>query len=454
MSENTHPSGLTIRKPDLSLAKPTSWAWQHRIAVGYLNLLVGDEGIGKGVLAAWLIARWTKGDLPGNFRHKPVMVGIVADEDSFNDVWTPRLYAAGADFAFVRHVEHPEEGYLNLATDREALERAVDLDGFRVVYFDQLLDNLDALVDDYNQKSVRHALRPLRRIGRDFNIAVLAGLHPNKKRTGSFRELVAGTVAFNAVSRSSLLLAAHPDDADRRVLCRGKGNLSKTPSALDFEIESHRFEANSREFDVPRAGDFQESSLTVDDLINATAPKPAAGEARTSARELIANELADGDWHKAGVILKLCADAGIEKRAAQRAAHDDLGVEIEPRGFPSEAHWRLKPRVTPRTPRDLPVTDVTDVIRTGTTGAMDDTDDSENTGKGAVISAAVCGYPAHEDQWRAHPDSGRVVCWTCHPPGTSNGNGRHCHCERPILDGDSCAKCGRPILGALQEITA
>src|SRR5207245_2887893 len=42
-----HPSGLLIRKPDLTLARPTRWAWQHRIAVGYLNLLIGDEGIGK-----------------------------------------------------------------------------------------------------------------------------------------------------------------------------------------------------------------------------------------------------------------------------------------------------------------------------------------------------------------------------------------------------------------------
>lgn len=180
-----HPSGLSIRQPDMSLARPTRWAWQHRIAVGYLNLLVGDEGIGKGVLAAWLIARLRYGDLPGNFRHEPVMVGIVADEDSFNDVWTPRLYAVGADLSFVRHIEHPQEGYLNLSNDREALEIAVDLDGFKVVYFDQLLDNLDALVDEYKQKAVRHALRPLRRIGRDFDIAVLAGLHPNK-RAGSF----------------------------------------------------------------------------------------------------------------------------------------------------------------------------------------------------------------------------------------------------------------------------
>ena len=384
--EDSHPSGLIIRKPDLSLARPTRWAWMHRIAVGYLNLLVGDEGIGKGVLAAWLIARLTHGDLPGDFRHKPVMVGIVADEDSFNDVWAPRLHAAGADFAFVRHIEHPEEGYLNLSTDREALEMAVDLDGFQVVYFDQLLDNLDELVDDYKQKSVRHALRPLRKIGRDFDIAVLAGLHPNK-RAGSFRELVAGTVAFNAVSRSSLLLAAHPDDADRRVICRGKGNLSKTPSALDFEIESHIFEANDRDFDVPRAVDFQESDLTVDDLIKASAPMPAAGEARTSARELIKPQLADGDWHEASKILDLCEKAGIETRAAERAA-DDLGVEKKPKGFPAKGHWRLRRSNDSEELREKPVAAVAAVGTGAHSNDSSDSSDRENTGPEPVVAAA------------------------------------------------------------------
>jgi hypothetical protein len=429
-----HPSGLTIRKPDLSLARPTGWAWQHRIAVGYLNLLVGDEGIGKGVLAAWLIARLSHGDLPGNFRHKPVLTGIVADEDSFNDVWTPRLHAVGADFAQIRHIEHPKEGYLNLAKDREALELAVDLDGFRVVYFDQLLDNLDALVDDYNQKSVRHALRPLRRIGRDFNMAVLAGLHPNK-RAGSFRELVAGTVAFNAVSRSSLLLAAHPDDPDRRVLCRGKGNLSKAPSALDFEIESHRFEANSREFDVPRAADFQESALTVDDLIRQPAEPPPAGEARTAARELIAAALADGEWHAAAPIIKECAEHEVHERAARRAA-GDIGIEQERRGFPAVSWWRLA-QSGHTSAHACPVAGLSGVsgVENGSPDS-EDSEDSQNTGRTAVRTVDP---DAELDRLTAKFGS--------------NGNGvQWCKCDTPIGDDGTCAKCGHSVQGTLEAI--
>ena len=92
-------------------------------------------------------------------------------------------------------------------------------------------------------------------------------MHPNK-RASTFRELVAGTVAFNAVSRSSLYLAEHPNDPERGVVCRGKGNLSRTPPAIEFMIAEHRFTANGLDFNVPRAVDFDEFDLTVDDLLS------------------------------------------------------------------------------------------------------------------------------------------------------------------------------------------
>jgi hypothetical protein len=65
-------------------------------------------------------------------------------------------------------------------------------------------------------------------IARDLDVCALGSLHPNKGQRGSFRDLVSGSHAFNASSRSSLLLAEDPDDEDRRVLVRGKGNFTTT----------------------------------------------------------------------------------------------------------------------------------------------------------------------------------------------------------------------------------
>lgn len=136
------------------------------------------------------------------------------------------------------------------------------------------------------------------------------------------------------MSRSSLLLAEHPDDDTRRVLVRGKGNLSRAPAAIEFDIGSYRFEANGHHFNEPYAINFAESELAVDDLIRATAPPAPAGEARTTARDLIAAALADGDWHPAGPIITACAERQdrCERRSQPRRERRPRTCEGESEG--------------------------------------------------------------------------------------------------------------------------
>jgi hypothetical protein len=124
-AEPADDGGLVVRAAKLERAQPPRWAWERRIVLAYLNLLLGNEGIGKGTLIAWLIARWTLGQLPGDLRGRPINVGVLGDEDSFDDVWTPRLHAAGADLARVVQIERPDGGFVNVKEDRERLARVV-----------------------------------------------------------------------------------------------------------------------------------------------------------------------------------------------------------------------------------------------------------------------------------------------------------------------------------------
>lgn len=235
--------GLKVLAADLSRAQPPRWAWHHRLVLGYLNLLLGNEGVGKSTLVAWMIARLTRGELPGDLHGQPVSVGVIGDEDSFDGVWTPRLHAAGANLERVVQIERPDGGFVNIREDRDKLAGVITDHALGLLFFDQLLDNLGVGVDDWRQKAVREALQPLRSLARELSIATLGCLHPNK-RADTFRQLVAGAPAFNSVSRSSLLLAQHPEDENLRVLVRGKGNLSQPPPAIEFQIAEHRFDAN------------------------------------------------------------------------------------------------------------------------------------------------------------------------------------------------------------------
>lgn len=31
-------------------------------------------------------------------------------------------------------------------------------------------------------------------------------------------------------------------------------------------------------------------------------------------------------------------------------------------------------------------------------------------------AALPCGHAVHREHWKAHPDTGLVICWRCHPP--------------------------------------
>lgn len=346
-NNHTHPSGLTVRAADLTLSKPPRWAWDDRLVLGYLNLLLGNEGVGKGTLVAWLIGRLTHGTLPGDLKGHPCGVGIVGDEDSFDDVWAPRLHAAGADLSRVRLIERPGGGFVNLAEDRDKLRAVVRSEEIKLLFFDALLDNLGAGTDDWRAKAVREALQPARYLAREMEIVTLGSLHPNK-RGDSFRALVAGSSAFNAVSRSSLLLAEHPDDEDRRVVVRGKGNLSKKPSGVDFEITSCTFTANGHDFNVPQATGFAVNGLTVEDLIEPsdTLEKSKVGDAEQAIRDL----LPETGWHPAKPITdQLKDDYGIDERTARRAKNRAGIIHRRSPEFQGGTEWSWPTADTHRT---------------------------------------------------------------------------------------------------------
>lgn len=231
-----HASGLTTRNADLSRSQPFRWAWHERVLLGYLNLQIGEEGVGKGNLTAWQAARITRGELPGNLKGTPERVVFVGDEDAWDHIWVPRLEAAGADLSRVEYIEAgPKGGALDVRTDADALRAYIEDVGVRFVYFDQLLDNLGVQTDSWKDKQVRDALAPLRGIAQATDCAMLASMHPNK-REGTFRDMVSGTPAFNALSRSSLLVARHPHEDGRVVVVRAKGNYSAEPPAFEFRI--------------------------------------------------------------------------------------------------------------------------------------------------------------------------------------------------------------------------
>lgn len=75
----------------------------HSGASGQI-LLVGEPDRGKSTIAFDLAAKWTTGDVEGDWRGKPVHVLIASCEDSASTIIRPRLDVAGADLSKVHEL--------------------------------------------------------------------------------------------------------------------------------------------------------------------------------------------------------------------------------------------------------------------------------------------------------------------------------------------------------------
>ena len=447
-----HPSGLRIQTADLASARPPRWAWKDRLPIGYLSLIIGIEGIGKSSLAAWMIARLTHGDLPGDLRHKPINVALVGDEDSFQHVWTPRLFAAGADLGRVKSIDRPEGGYIELKADRDRLATAIDLEQIEFVFFDALIDNLGAGVNDWHGRDVREALQPLRLIARELDIAVTGSMHPNK-RGANFRELVAGSSAFNAVSRSSLLLAQHPEDEDRRVLCRGKGNLSAMPDAVEFALTGEKFEANGYTFNVPKATGFMVGDVTIDELIDKSGERTVEHSKVAEAAEIIEALLPkDGEWHAVAAIYEACEAEDIGKDAVKRAKKRLMLEQRRASTFQAPSEWRwpsktansaIEPQGAPLGASDIEAPSAPSAP--SAKGPVNYTQRTQST-QGSENDSPQCA-PSEADA-----EIARLSAKFGSENGNGNGSPPTCQCERPIEDDGCCAKCGHRIPGTLESI--
>ncbi len=354
------------RRIDAAKIRPVRWAWTSWLPLTKLSLILGEEKVGKGLFAAYLIAQLTRGTLDGDLYGSPVNVLVIGDEDGIEEDWAPRLIAAGADLDRVTFDQlDAEQGPLNISRDADRLGATIERDEVRIVIFDQLLDNLPSDVSMNDQKDVRQALQPLTLLARETDTAIIGVLHPNKRRGGSFRDRVGGSAAFFARSRSGLMVARHPDDRDQRVVFSGGVNNAKPPPVLAWKIGELKHEINGRRFATPYVTDITETDLSAheimlgraDDQVKAQ-PGPKPSSMRTEAEAELRRVLDDGEWHAAGdVISQVIAATSCDKHHVTKG-RTNIGAATRLTGFGTGHEWYLPPdieiKIVSTAPGELP----------------------------------------------------------------------------------------------------
>jgi hypothetical protein len=237
------PHGHTVRLSDVA-PEPLRWLWPGRIPASKITVLDGDPGLGKSTLLCELTARISSGDpLPGAGADAapaaPRGVLLFSAEDDLFDTIRPRIDAAGGDpkriVSFVAVPNGTDTGRpFALPHDLPILEAVVQRLDVALVVFDPLVAFLRPGTSD---QQVRSALGALKGAAERSGAAIVVVRHLNKSAGANPLYRGAGSIGIIAAARAGLLLAADPDDPERRILALTKGNLARPAPALAFRLQ-------------------------------------------------------------------------------------------------------------------------------------------------------------------------------------------------------------------------
>lgn len=227
---------------------PVSWLWTQRMALGKINLIAGQPGLGKSQITALLAAVVsTRGDWPDGSAAPLGSVVFICCEDDAADTIVPRLDAAGADRGRIHLLDwvilsdkqpEPQQCLFDLGRDIEALRAlAKTIGDVKLIVIDPISAYLGRL-DSHKNSDVRSALAPLQTLAVEIGAAVVLVSHLNKGAAdGAAVSRVSGSGAFVAACRSAWFVAKHPQDETRRIFTPLKNNIGNDREGFAYVIE-------------------------------------------------------------------------------------------------------------------------------------------------------------------------------------------------------------------------
>jgi RecA-family ATPase len=134
-----------------------------------------------------------------------------------------------------RDGELRERGF-NLATDIPQLARTLEeSNNVKLVIIDPVSSYLSG-TDSYKNSDVRGILAPLSSLAEKYQVAILMITHLNKG-SGSAKQRITGSIAFEAAARVGYLFARDPEDANTTLFMPLKNNIGPKDKGLKYSLE-------------------------------------------------------------------------------------------------------------------------------------------------------------------------------------------------------------------------
>ncbi|BBZ15870.1 AAA family ATPase [Mycolicibacterium gadium] len=307
---------------DLKSAQQPRWLAKSRLQRGAVNLLVGDEGIGKSLLWVHLAAAVTTGKPVPEFgipAREPQHVIVVATEDDWQTTVLPRLEIAGADIAMIRVICTDDDGSGAPVFPQDIHLIAKADPAPALVVIDAWLDTVPAKLSVRDPQQARQALHPWREVATTTDAAVLLLTHTNRVASGQARDKYGATGELRKKAR--LTLFAFQNDDGNLVVGPEKANGTAPTAATEFSIRGVQYFPATEDHDgtVPLLSYVGESEQTAREHIAAVhAAGHDKGRGNDEVVAWLAEFLADGPrW--ANDVYDAAEVAGYSKDKAKRA---------------------------------------------------------------------------------------------------------------------------------------
>lgn len=317
------------------------WLWENKIPVGTPSAFAGRGGTGKTTYAGHIIARLSRGQLPGRYYGDPRPSLIWSGEDSWETVLVPRLIAAGADLDLVGRLAIASqidgdtfEVAPRLPLDSGAISEAITATGAVLVLIDPIASTMSG--DLHREADVRAAVDALARVAENTGAVTMFVRHFGKGG-GNPSDKMSGSHAFRDAVRSVFLFA---EDGDRVIVSQDKGNYApKGDESFAFCLESVTIPTDDGDAEVARVVELGSSDVSVGDIINRAADDGDPGE-RTAAEHWLEDYLSVNGATPSKVIKVEAAKEKIAEATLKRAKKK-IGVVDRSAGFPRTSTWYL-----------------------------------------------------------------------------------------------------------------
>lgn len=302
--------------------KATDWLWQRWIPKGYVTIVGGASGVGKGAFVLWLCRSVTMGTPWPDEQPGPKKTGVViwCEAESGHAVNAERRKAFGIPSEMIIPAGGPLHDFrLDNPKEVRVLRRAVKKFSPKLVVLDSLGGSNRK---DENSKTTSGMLFDLAKIAQRYNIPIVVTHHTRKTPVGMIRDSIGademrGSSAIVQPARSIIALdVPNPDEDKEHVrVAHVKSNLGhrEKPFGMRWKNDCLVFDEN--------------------------APTPPAKHTQSNiARRVIMKLLGDGKPHKQRWILRQLEASGVGEEIAKKVS-TGLPIHKVPRKKNGKKSW-------------------------------------------------------------------------------------------------------------------